>query len=150
MTTRGLQTLVSFVSLCLLYHDNCRSQYNSFIVRKLLHFIPNLYSYVHKEPIMSDASLIVSKVHELGMQLSVSGCVATVQKTFTPNDKIAYCNAESDAYTILGMIKRTTSGSIWGTDSGSIGGHVGLTGGYVSMHKSGCSKNLLKQIAKLL
>ena len=103
-----------------------------------------------RNPTMSDASLIVSKVRELGMQLSVSGCVATVQKTFTPNDKSAYCNAESDAYTILGMIKRTTSGSIWGTDSGSIGGHVGLTGGYVSMHKSGCSKILLKQIAKLL
>jgi hypothetical protein len=42
------------------------------------------------------------------------------------------------------MFHRTRPGSVRGTDSGSIGGHVGLTNGYVRLNKSGVEKRLAK------
>jgi len=50
MTTRGLQTLVFSLSLCLQYHDKLEYQHNSFTTRLLLCSIPDSYNYVHKEP----------------------------------------------------------------------------------------------------
>jgi hypothetical protein len=101
---------------------------------------------------MSDhetAQAFVNKSKEYGFSYSANGCVLSVCKKFTPGDKAAYCAAESDANILLSMVKRTTAGSTWGTDGGSIGGHVGLTGGYMTLNKSGCSNRILAQIAKI-
>jgi hypothetical protein len=95
------------------------------------------------------AKAIVAKAKEYGFSVKAGGTVVTVHKTFTPGDKQAYCNAESDANTILGMIRRTEPGSTWGTDGASIGGHIGLTNGYMTLNKSGCSKQIVKELAKL-
>jgi hypothetical protein len=94
------------------------------------------------------ASKVISKARETGFTVSVSGSVLSVRKSFTPGDSDAYTMAECDANSILGMVKRTEPGSTWGTDGGSIGGHVGLKGGYMELHKSGCSKRILSAIAK--
>lgn len=94
------------------------------------------------------ASKVISKARENGFAVSVSGSVLSVRKSFTPGDCDAYTMAECDANSILGMVKRTEPGSTWGTDGGSIGGYAGLKGGYMELHKSGCSKRILAAIAK--
>jgi len=94
------------------------------------------------------ASKVLSMAKETGFAVSVRGSVLSVRKSFTPGDCDAYTMAEGDANSILGMVKRTEPGSTWGTDGGSIGGYVGLKGGYMELHKSGCSKRILSAIAK--
>ncbi len=94
---------------------------------------------------------VVAKAKEWGFKITdANGTVFTVHKTFTPDDKAAYSSAESDANSLVNMVRRTESGSIWGTDGGSIGGAIGLKGGYMTLHKSGCSKQILSAIRKEL
>jgi hypothetical protein len=101
------------------------------------------------KPSPSEVALqVLSMAKETGFQIAVSGSVLTVHKRFTPGDHDAYTMAEGDANSIVGLVKRTEPGSTWGTDGGSIGGHVGLQGGYMTLHKSGCSKRILNAIAK--
>lgn len=70
-------------------------------------------------------------------------------KTFRPGDKEAYVMAESD----VGIIYETPSvgaGSVWGTDGGSVGGMVGLNGGYMVLKKSNVSKRWLAKVQRLV
>lgn len=94
------------------------------------------------------AKMVVDKAKEYGFNVTVSGSVMTVYKRFSPGDKQAFTIAESEAGSLLSMVKMVEPGSTWGTDGGSVGGHVGLTGGYMQMHKSGCSKRILSAISK--
>ena len=94
------------------------------------------------------AAAVLAMAKDRKFSLSVQGSVLSVRTTFTPNDGNAYTIAEGDANSILSLVKRTEPGSTWGTDGGSIGGHVGLMGGYMELHKSGCSKRILSAIAK--
>ncbi len=71
--------------------------------------------------------------------------VLTLTKDFAPGDKAAYCKAESDVG-IIYTVRQTEPGSTWGTDSGSIGGHVGIEQGRMILHRSGCSKRWLKEL----
>jgi hypothetical protein len=73
--------------------------------------------------------------------------VLTLSKTFTPGDKAAYCKAEGDVG-IIYTVRQTEPGSTWGTDSGSIGGHVGITQGCMRLNRSGCSKRWLSELQK--
>ena len=73
----------------------------------------------------------------------------TLCKHFPAGDRLAYCQAESE----VGVIYSAPSvepGSVWGTDGGSIGGMVGLNGGYMRLHKSGVSKRWLAKLHKLV
>lgn len=73
----------------------------------------------------------------------------TLCKRFTPGDKDAYTAAETD----VGIIYSTPSagaGSVWGTDGGSVGGHVGLMGGYMRLNKSNVAKRFIAKLAKLM
>lgn len=94
------------------------------------------------------AQNVINKANEYGFSVTVRGASLVVNKRFTPNDKDAYTRAESEANDILDMVPMTSPGSIWGTDGASIGGHVGLTNGYMTLNKSGCSKRVLNAIAK--
>lgn len=76
-----------------------------------------------------------------------NGSVITLCKRFRPGDTAAYCRAESEVG-IIYSIRQTEPGSTWGTDGASIGGHAGLTGGYMRLHRSGCSRKVLAIIKK--
>lgn len=75
-----------------------------------------------------------------GFTVTADGEIVTVTKNFAPGDNRAYIAAESDAYSILSRFRMVNPGTVWGTDSGSVGGFAGLSGGYVRMNKSGVSK----------
>lgn len=83
-------------------------------------------------------------------RIEVRGSILTVTKTFTPGSKSEYSAAESDVGSIIYSLPSTSAGSVWGTDGGSVGGHVGLTGGYMKLNKSGGSKRVLAALSKLL
>ena len=101
------------------------------------------------KPSPSDiAKAVLSMAKETGFAVSVRGSVLSVRKVFTPGYHDAYTMAEGDANSILGMVRMVEPGSVWGTDGGSVGGHVGLMGGYMELHKSGCAKRILSAIAK--
>src|SRR5438105_1927545 len=63
----------------------------------------------------------------------VIDATVTVEAAFAPGDTAAYIKAERDCNAILGRFRMTRSGTTWGTDSASVGGHAGLTGGYCRM-----------------
>lgn len=71
----------------------------------------------------------------------------TVEGTFTPGDRRAYLAAEAIANTVLRMIPMVRPGSVWGTDSASVGGPAGITGGYVRMNKSGAEIAVARHLA---
>ena len=96
------------------------------------------------------ATEILDLVDELGARLSISADkeMVTVNFTFEPGDNLAYITAESNALRILALFPMNRPGSVWGTDSASVGGHAGLTGGYVRMNKSGVAKRLAGAVLK--
>lgn len=101
------------------------------------------------KPSPSDiAKAVIAKAKETGFALSVNRTTLSVRKVFTPGAHDAYTAAESDANTILGMVRMVEPGSVWGTDGNSVGGHIGLMRGYMELHKSGCAKRILSAIAK--
>lgn len=75
----------------------------------------------------------------------VIDATVTVETTFTPGDTGAYVVAERDCNEILGMFSMIRPGSVWGTDSASVGGYAGLTGGYCRMNKSGVELRLARE-----
>ncbi len=92
---------------------------------------------------------VIAKAETYGFSVRVHGATMTVHKQFTPGDKDAYTKAESEANDLLDMVPMTSPGSVWGTDGASVGGHVGLTNGYMTLNKSGCGKRVLNALAKL-
>jgi hypothetical protein len=74
--------------------------------------------------------------------------IVTIEARFEPGDAVAYCRFDSDHYRVLSLAPVVTYGSTWGTDSASVGGHAGLTGGYYRMNKSGVSKRFANAIIK--
>lgn len=74
--------------------------------------------------------------------------VVTVERHFTPGDGAAYMAGERGALRLLSWCPRPYPGSIWGTDSASVGGHAGMTGGYVRMNVSGVGARFAKAAAK--
>ena len=97
---------------------------------------------------------VATKIHtlakEYGCSVEVRGSILTVTKRFTPGDKAAYCVAESDVGSIIYSLPSTSAGSTWGSDSGSVGGYIGLTNGEMKLNKSGGSKRVLAALSKLL
>jgi hypothetical protein len=85
---------------------------------------------------------IRAKAKECNLSVSSHKGVVTINGKFTPGDKDAYMKMEADANTVLGMFRQTRLGSVWGTDSSSVGGYVGMTKGYVLLHKSGVEMRL--------
>lgn len=85
---------------------------------------------------------------ELGFSYSVSGTILRVSKHFQAGDLDAFTKCDMDAPFLLGIVPMTSPGSIWGTDGGSVGGHVAVTSGSFVMNKSGCSKRILAILKK--
>lgn len=98
--------------------------------------------------VVEAAKKFVSEAKAGGWSVYASAASVTITKSFTPGDKLAYSDADSDAYGILGLAP-LKGGSVWGTDGGSVGGAVGLDGGYYRLSKSGTGKRFLAVVAKL-
>lgn len=91
---------------------------------------------------------LVADCKEKGISISTRGQVVTLHKTFPKGDKDEYSKAESDCSIIYDI--PYSCGSIWGTDGGSIGGMVGLQGGYMTLNKSGVKKRFINELNKLI
>lgn len=96
------------------------------------------------------AHKIIGEATKYGWKVFVRGSILTIHKNFTPGDNAAYCDADSEYYGILDLLKSTSAGSVWGTTGDGIGGHVGLTGGYYTVNKSGGNKRVLNALSKML
>ena len=94
------------------------------------------------------AAEVIAYAQEHGVRLHVSGASLRAEVTFEPGDSRAYMQAEARCSRVLSFVRQTSPGSVWGTDSGSIGGHAGLTSGRCHLTKSGCAKRVLAEIAK--
>ena len=92
------------------------------------------------------AAQIKAVAAELGWTLSVEGCVLTIRKLFTPGSNDEFVQADGEYYSILGLVPQTSAGSMWGTDGGGIGAISAIRSGVMTMHKSGCSKQVLKAL----
>lgn len=77
------------------------------------------------------------------------GTMLTLCKRFTPGSASEYASAESDV-SVIYSAKSVGAGSVWGTDGGSIGGMVGMQGGYMRLHKSNVSKRWNAELRKLM
>lgn len=100
---------------------------------------------------MTAATEFAAEVARTGMRASISthgsDYIVTVERGFAPNDSHAYIMAECDAHYALALVPMTYSGSVWGTDSASVGGHAGLVGGYMRLSKSGVGARFAKSAA---
>jgi hypothetical protein len=94
------------------------------------------------------ANKILSLAKEYGCRVEVRGDILTVTKTFTPGSASEYTGAESDVSSVIYTLPQKSAGSTWGTDGGSIGGMVGMNGGYMKLNRSGGSKLVLKALVK--
>ena len=90
------------------------------------------------------AITIRAKAKEYGFTIHAHGSIISVSANFTPGDKAAYLKLEDQANEILGMFRMVTPGSVWGADSGSVGGAIAIETGKFVMNKSGCEKLLTK------
>ena len=96
------------------------------------------------------AAQVLDLIDETGARLSISSDkeIATVYFSFEPGDTTAYLRAQDAAARILSLLPMNRPGSVWGTDSASVGGHAGLNGGYSRMNKSGIAKRPAGAILK--
>jgi hypothetical protein len=75
--------------------------------------------------------------------------VITLCKHFAPGDKAAYTKAETDCSILYSVPAVKSQSSVWGTDGGSVGGYVGLTGGYMRLNKSAPKARWIAELNKL-
>jgi hypothetical protein len=85
---------------------------------------------------------IRAKAARCHLRVTAHGGIVTVSGRFTPGDKDAYVAMENNALSILAMFKQVRNGSVWGTDSGSVGGALALEKGIFALNKSGVEKRL--------
>lgn len=97
---------------------------------------------------MTDPASFKAHCTANGIAIAIRGSILTLTKHFTPGSASEYTAAESDVsilYDVPG-----SGGSVWGTDGGSIGGMVGMNGGYMKLNKSGVAKRFISALAKLI
>lgn len=88
---------------------------------------------------------INDEAKKFGFKIHAHDQIVSVTGKFKPGDKAAYVEMERNAYKILGMFKQVRAGSIWGSDSGSVGGAVALENGMFILNKSGVEKRLISK-----
>jgi len=85
-----------------------------------------------------------------GFTAEVHDDILSVSRSFRPGDNAAFIEADGYGPMVLGIVPQTRPGSVWGTDGGSVGGHVALESGAYRLNASGRNKNVLKAIANRL
>lgn len=96
------------------------------------------------------AADILIRANSKQCRVYVHNNILTISKSFTPGDLNAYVDIEGECYGILEMLNSTSAGSIWGSTSDGIGGHVAVTKGYYVINKSGGDKRVLSALAKMI
>lgn len=74
--------------------------------------------------------------------------IVTITRHFAPGDNAEFVSCDGDYYGVLSTL-RARGGSMWGTDSASVGGHVALRTGTFRMNVSGVGKRVVSEILKL-
>lgn len=92
---------------------------------------------------------LLSLARELGMTVSCRGTTLTVSAKFPVGDKAEFAKLDMMAGSVLGYMP-AKGGSVWGTDGGSMGGAIALQTGRFAMNQSGCSKQAMAALAKML
>jgi hypothetical protein len=98
-----------------------------------------------------DTKTRADAIRELAAQCHVAvtasrgGEVVTVAARFPAGDALAYYHAEQACRDVLGEFRQVRPGTVWGTDSGSVGGAIGLREGRCELHMSGVEKRLARQ-----
>ena len=86
---------------------------------------------------------------ELGWTYQVrNGTILEIRKSIESNDD-AFVRADSEYYSILGLVPTTSAGSIWGTTGDTVGALSAMSSGVFVMKKSGCSIRVLNALNKL-
>lgn len=97
------------------------------------------------------AKEIKAMADRLGWKIArCSGSILTIEKVMEPATNDAFVRADSEYYSILGLMPTTSPGSVWGTDGGGMGALSAMNSGVFRMNKSGCSVRVLNQLAKLV
>lgn len=94
------------------------------------------------------AKAFVAACKAAGFTYSQRNSIVTVTKRFTPGDKTAFVDCDSQGPHLLSLVKAGI-GSTWGTDGGSVGGHVGCQQGCYTLNKSGVKSRFLTELAKV-
>jgi hypothetical protein len=97
----------------------------------------------------AQAQAIKNKAAELGFEITVRGDILTVSKRIIPGDNQSFADADMSVYSVLELLPRTSPGSDWGTDGGSIGGMTAMNNGRFVMNRSGGSKRVLQALARI-
>lgn len=96
------------------------------------------------------ARVLADTATKAGVSLRGShGTVMTASVQFAPGDRAAYAAAEAACLRVLALVPMLRPGTVWGTDSGSVGGAAGLREGLCRMNKSGVSSRLVTATAGL-
>lgn len=103
-----------------------------------------------KPSALESAQAIKSKADELGFSLAVRGSILTVSKRIIPGDNASFADADMSVYSVLELLPRTSPGSDWGTDGGSIGGMTAIQTGRFAMNRSGGSVRILKALSSII
>lgn len=96
------------------------------------------------------AQQVIDIAKELGWSISTRGSIVEITKRIKPGCNDSFCKADSEYYSILGLIPQTEPGSMWGTDGGGVGAIAAMNSGRFEMKKSGCSKRVVNALQKML
>jgi hypothetical protein len=91
---------------------------------------------------------LVAHCRERGVSIQIRGGIITLHKTFTPGSNEGYTEAETDCSIIYSIPYRC--GSIFGTTGDSVGGLVGLKGGYMTINVTGVMKRFIAKLQKMI
>lgn len=84
-----------------------------------------------------------------GWKTNVRGDILTITKEITPNSLESFSKADSEYYSIISLLPRPRSGSIWGTDGGGVGALDATKYGLFVMNVSGGNKLVLRKLKEM-
>ena len=96
------------------------------------------------------AEEFAAKCTAAGWSIAIRQSVVYIRRHFQPGNASQFRQAETEAYQLTPLIPASGRGSVWGTTSDSVGGDVGLNGGYYELKKSAVSKRFLTALKPLI
>jgi hypothetical protein len=93
----------------------------------------------------AEAIRAIARDWHVALTTSQGGDVITAECLFPAGDATAYRTAEVACLAVLAEFRQIRPGSMWGTDSGSVGGAAGLRDGHMRLSKSGVERRLAQQ-----
>lgn len=104
-----------------------------------------------KESATETAKRIVNMAADLGWSVNViNNNILRITKRIERSSREAFCMADMEYYSILGLLPSTSAGSVWGTDGGGVGAISAMNSGLFVMNKSGGSKRVLSALSKMI